>query len=144
MKAVYDHPKYYEIAFSYRDIGVEFDTFEGCFKKYAELPVKSILELGCGNSPHMEALLKRGYAYTGLDISEAMLEYSARKASAVPGKVAFVHADMNDFSISETFDFVYIMLGSLSARNTEELISHFRSVARVLNTGGFIPDGLVR
>ena len=69
MKTVYEHPRYYEIAFSYRDIGAEVDTFEQCFQKYAELSVKSILEVGCGNSPHMEELLKRGYAYTGLDIS---------------------------------------------------------------------------
>ena len=136
MKAVYDEPRYYEIAFSYRDIGAEVDTFEQCFERYAELPVKSILELGSGNSPHMEELLKRGYSYTGLDINESMLAYSARKASAIAGKATFVHADMTDFSLGDTFDFAYITLGSLSARNTEEVISHFRSVAQALNRGG--------
>ena len=135
-KAVYDEPRYYEIAFSYRDIGAEVDTFELCFEKYAELPVKSILELGSGNSPHLEELLKRGYAYTGLDLSQAMLEYSSRKASVVPGKAAFVHADMIDFSLDETFDFAFIGLGSLSARNTEEILFHLRSVAAALNRGG--------
>jgi SAM-dependent methyltransferase len=136
MRAVYEEPRYYEIAFSYRDIGAEVDIFERCFVEYAELSVKSILELGCGNSPHMEELLKRGYAYTGLDINEAMLDYSSKKASTVAGKATFVRADMNSFSLGETFDFAFITLGSLSARNTEEVISHFRSVARALNRGG--------
>jgi SAM-dependent methyltransferase len=136
MRAVYDEPRYYEIAFSYRDISAEVDTFEQCFEKYAGLSVKTVLELGCGNSPHLEELLKRGYAYTGLDINESMLAYSSKKASAIAGKSTFVHADMNDFSIGETFDFAFVMLGSLGAGNTEEVISHLRSVARALNRGG--------
>jgi SAM-dependent methyltransferase len=136
MKSVYDEPRYYEIAFSYRDIATEVDTFELCFERYAGLPVQSVLELGSGNSPHLEDLLSRGYAYTGLDINEAMLTYSANKASALPGEAAFVHGDMVDFSVGKTFDFVFIMLGSLHARNTQDLRSHFRSVARALNRGG--------
>jgi SAM-dependent methyltransferase len=136
MRAVYDEPRYYEIAFSYRDIAAEVDTFELCLERYADLPVKSVLELGSGNSPHLEELLSRGYAYTGLDINEAMLEYSSQKASAIPGKATFVHADMNGFSLGETFDFAFIMLGSLSARNTEQVLSHLRSVAGALNKGG--------
>ncbi|NIV39489.1 MAG: methyltransferase domain-containing protein [Anaerolineae bacterium] len=145
MKSVYDEPRYYEIAFSYRDIAAEVDTFELCFERYSGLPVKSVLELGSGNSPHLEELLSRGYAYTGLDRSEAMLEYSSQKASAIPGKAAFVRGDMVDFTISETFDFVFIMLGSLHTQNTQELRSHFSSVSRVLNRGGlYLLDWCVR
>ena len=136
MKAVYDEPRYYEIAFSYRDIAAEVDTFESCIERYAELPVRSILELGSGNSPHLEELLKRGYAYTGLDLSQAMLEYSAQKASALPGQGNFVRADMTGFSLVGASDFAFIALGSLSARNTADVLSHFRSVARALNMGG--------
>ncbi len=144
MKTVYEHPKYYEIAFSFRDIGAEVDVFEQCFKKYAELPVKSILELASGNSPHMEELLKRGYAYTGLDISDSMLRYSREKASRIEGKATLVRADMNDFSLSESFDFAFISLGSLCARNTEDILSHFRSVARALKKGGlYLMDNCV-
>ena len=136
MKAVYDEPRYYEIAFSYRDIGAEVDTFEQCFSRYAGISIKSILEIGSGNSPHLEEILKRGYAYTGLDLSQAMLEYSSQKASVLPGRATFVHADMNDFSLDRTFDFAFIMLGSLSARNTEQVLSHLRSVSTALNKGG--------
>lgn len=136
MKAVYDEPRYYEIAFSYRDIGAEVDTFEQGFDRHTQLPVRSILELGSGNSPHLEELLKRGYAYTGLDLNESMIEYSARKASALAGEADFTHADMLDFSLDRTFDFAFIMLGSLSAGNTQDVISHLRSVAAALNQGG--------
>ena len=136
MSTVYENQKYYEIAFSFRDLGAEVDTFERCFKEYAEIPVKSVLELGCGNSPHLEEFLKRGYAYTGLDTSQAMLAYSAQKAAELEGRASFIQADMMDFSLSQTFDFVFIALGSLCAQNTDEIFSHFRSVARALNPGG--------
>lgn len=136
MKTIYDNPKFYEIAFSFRDIPAEVDIFERLFREYAANPVKSILEIGCGNSPHLGELLRRGYAYTGLDISQAMLAYSAQKAAAMPGKATFAQAEMLDFTIPQKVDFAFIALGSLAARHTADLFSHFQSVARALNPGG--------
>ena len=80
---LYDHPKYYEIAFSFRDIPAEVDLFEQCFKRFSHITVRSVLELGCGNTPHLEELLKRGYSYHGLDLSRAMLDYSREKVSRI-------------------------------------------------------------
>lgn len=61
MSEVYDYPEYYEIAFSWRDIPTEVDLFEECIRRFSKIQVKSVLEIGCGNSPHMEELIKRGY-----------------------------------------------------------------------------------
>lgn len=145
MKTVYENPKYYEIAFSFRDINAEVDTFERCFKDYAKLPVKSILEIGCGNSPHLKEFLHRGYDYTGLDISKAMLAYSSLKAATLEGQVTFLQANMVDFSLSKMFDFAFIALGSLCTQNTTEIYSHFRSVAQALNKGGlYLLDWCIR
>lgn len=47
----------------------------------------------------MEELVKRGYQYNGLDLSEAMLEYSQKKASRLNTQANFVHANMMDFSL---------------------------------------------
>ena len=136
MSEIYDHPKYYEIAFSFRDIPAEVALFEECFKRFSKIPVKSVLELGCGNSPHMEELIKKGYQYNGLDLSQAMLKYTREKASRINAQVNLIHRDMLDFSLEEKVDFVYILLGSLCAKNTSELITHFDSVGRVLRKGG--------
>jgi len=54
----------------------------------------------------------------------------------MPGKAIFIQADMLDFTLSQTFDFAFIALGSLCARNTAEIFSHFRAVAQALNQGG--------
>ena len=57
---LYDEPKYYEIAFSFRDIGQEVDVLEASMRQFSGIPVQSVLELGCGNSPHAAELVGRG------------------------------------------------------------------------------------
>ncbi len=84
----------------------------------------------------MEELIKRGYQYNGLDLSQAMIKFSSEKASRINAKVNLIHGDMLDFSLEGKVDFVYILLGSLCAKNTSELITHFDSVARALKKGG--------
>lgn len=42
MSNLYDNPKYYEIAFSFRDIHAEVDVFEEYFKCFSQIPVKSV------------------------------------------------------------------------------------------------------
>ena len=73
---VYDNPKYYEIAFSFRDIPKEVDFIEQIIAKESKIPVKSFLEIASGNSPHMKELCKRDYSYIGLELSKQMIEYS--------------------------------------------------------------------
>ncbi len=136
MSNLYDNPKYYEIAFSFRDIPAEVDVFEECFKRFSRISVKSVLELGCGNSPHMEELVKRGYRYNGLDLSKAMLEYSRKKALCIGAKANLIQGNMINFSLKIMVDFAYILLGSLHVGSTPEMINHFNSVAQVLKRGG--------
>jgi len=135
-KTVYECPEYYEIAFSFRDISAEVDVFERCCEMSSPLSVRKVLEIGCGNSPHMKELLKRGYEYTGLDNSEAMADYSRSRASAIEGKASIILGDMLEFSLPETYDFAFITLGSLYARSTADIISHLGSIASALNGGG--------
>jgi len=136
MSELYDNPLYYEIAFSFRDIPSEVDLFEKCFQLFSRVPVKSVLELGCGNSPHMEELAKRGYRYYGLDLNPAMLTYSRSKAERAGIDVNLFQANMNDFVLDKNVDFVFLMLGSLFVKNNDELNAHLDSVAKVLNKGG--------
>jgi len=136
MAGVYDNPEYYEIGFSFRDIAREVDLFEECFRRFSRVPVRSVLELGCGNSPHMEELSARGYQYHGLDQNRLMLQYARQKSRRIGANVKLFRRDMVAFSLRMKVDFVYVLLGSLHARNTKELRSHFDSVAKVLRNGG--------
>ena len=136
MNEVYINPKYYEIAGSYRDIAAEVDVLEQVIKQYSHIPVSTVLDLGCGPAPHLAELARRKYQYIGLDLSPAMLEYAQNKAEAIHASARFELADMTDFGLVEQVDFAFILHGSLQARSTAELISHFDSVSRVLKPGG--------
>jgi SAM-dependent methyltransferase len=136
MSQIYDQPKYYEIAFDFRDLNAEVDLMEECMSRYSEPPSESVLELACGNCPHAIELVKRGYGYTGIDNNEQMLNFSRSKARSAGVELSLVNADLVDFSLVGKFDFVYILVGSLFVRDDRELVSHFDSVARCLRRGG--------
>ena len=136
MSDVYANPKYYEIAFSFRDIATEVDVLEQAIEQYSQIPVATVLELGCGPAPHLAELSRRNYRYIGLDLSSAMLEYARARADAASAPARLELADMTEFWLDEQVQFAYIMLGSLAARNTAELVSHFDCVSRALEKGG--------
>ncbi len=136
MDNLYGFPRYYEIAMSFRDIPHEVDVFEECFRRFSRIPVKSVLEIACGNAPHLEELAKRGYRYTVLALSEAMIASSAEKAKRAGARAEFVRSRMSAFRIDPPVDFAYIMLGSLYVADTAELTGHFDSLAASLRPGG--------
>ncbi len=136
MDSIYGFPQYYEIAYSYRNIPAEVDVLEEAIRKYSKIPVKTVLELACGNSPHMLELASRGYTYRGLDLSPTMLEFAQAKAQTHGIDAQFYLANFIDFQLKEPMDFIYIMLGSLYVNNTDELVDHFTSVQKALKPGG--------
>ncbi|MBW2142734.1 MAG: class I SAM-dependent methyltransferase [Deltaproteobacteria bacterium] len=136
MLGIYNHPVYYEIAFSFRDISLEVDVFEECFKRFSQIEVSSVLELACGPAPHLEELVKRGYQYHGLDLSDVMLRHVNQKARSLEKKTNLVHGNMVNFEMDKKVDFAFVLLGSLFVKDTSELADHFNSVARVLKKGG--------
>ena len=133
---VYQHPEYYELAFSWRDIGAEVDLFEEVIQRYSGIPVIRMLEVACGPAPHLCEISARGYEYVGLDLSRAMLEYASGKARTLRAPATLMEADMVDFHLNKTADFAFILLGSLYIRNTAELRAHFKSMSRALKPGG--------
>jgi len=142
--SLYDNPYYYELAFSFRNIGREVDFFERCIAKFSKIKVKEVLDVGCGPSPYMLELVKRGYTFTGLDLSEAMLEYSLEKAKKAGTKAQMIHADMRKFQTGKKFDFVFCMLGSISIESDGDFLSHLDSVADCLRSGGlYLIDGSI-
>jgi len=133
---LYDSPFYYEVAFGFRDISKEVDFFEQCIKKFSKIKVRKVLDIGCGPSPYMLELRKRGYAFSGLDLSKAMLDYSLEKARKAGMGVEMIHADMRNFKTKEKFDFVFCMLGSIAIESNRDFLSHLDSVAACLRSGG--------
>lgn len=134
--SLYENPFYYDIAFSFRDVRKEVDFFEQCINKFSKIKVKKVLEIGCGPSPYLIELGKRGYSFTGLDKSRAMLKYSLEKAHKAGIKLEIIHADMRNFRSMEKFDFAFCMLGSIHVESNEDFLSHLTSMSNCLKKGG--------
>lgn len=134
--SLYDFPRYYDLAFSFRDIPYEAQVFDECFRRFSKIRVKRVLELASGTSPHLEEWKKRRIEYVGVDKSRIMLSYARKRAQNLGMVSTFLTADMRNFSLRRHVDFAYTMLGSLFAKTTSDIRSHFRSVARALNPGG--------
>jgi 2-polyprenyl-3-methyl-5-hydroxy-6-metoxy-1,4-benzoquinol methylase len=133
---IYDNPFYYDVAFGFRDINREVNFFEECIRKFSKIKVKKVLDIGCGPSPYMLELAKRGYAFTGLDISKPMLNYTLKKARKAGIKIKTIHADMRSFKTEEKFDFAFCMLGSVEVESNNDFLSHLNSIAACMQSGG--------
>jgi SAM-dependent methyltransferase len=139
LTGLYDNPEYYDIAFSFRDVPAEVDVMEESMRRFGRRRVARVLEMGCGNCPHLGELVARGYDYFGIDNNAAMLNYARRKIAGLglaTEKIRLIEGDMVDFALDVRIDFAFIMLGSLYITNTAELVSHFDAVGRTLQSGG--------
>jgi SAM-dependent methyltransferase len=135
--SVYNEPLYYEIAFSFVDIPNQIDLFEKFVKKYSDISVSRVLDIGCGPSQQLREFAKRGYETIGLDKSPQMLTHLRDKANEDGVNIVTINADMVNFKLDKSVDFALILMGTIGLlKSKEDLLSHLDSVAQSLNGGG--------
>ncbi|MGC2201565.1 MAG: class I SAM-dependent methyltransferase, partial [Stellaceae bacterium] len=141
----YRYPQYYEIALGSKDISGEVDFFEAAINSFSKTKVRQVFELGAGTAPYLEEWARRGYAYCGLDLSSAMIEFARGKAQRLGIDARFVQGDMRELDRTiGPFDLIYILLGSLYVRSNQEFLDHLDRVAALLPTGGlYLLDSVV-
>jgi len=133
---IYNNPELYDLIFSYRNIEKECTFLIKLFKKFSKIKVKSILDIASGPSPHGIYFVNKGYRVGCLDKSAKMIAYLKNK---IPdkNKVSFYKKDMKQFKLNKKFDACICMLASFHHLLTnEDIISHLRSVAQTLKSGG--------
>lgn len=142
---LYKNPKYYEIAFSFRNIPKEVNFFESAIKKFSKIKVKKVFELASGNSPYLEEWNRRGYQYYGLDLNPEMIDFTKKKAEEKNIKAKLFQGNMNNFSLSRLkVDLTYVLLGSFYPLSNQEFFKHLDCVSRILKKDGlYILDGVV-
>jgi SAM-dependent methyltransferase len=92
-----------------------------------------ILDLCCGTGQIANGLAERGYCVTGLDGSEAMLEFARANAPSVE----FIRADARGFHLPDKFHGVISAFDSLNhIMELEQLKMVFRNVFAVMEDGG--------
>jgi len=104
--------------------------------KQHDVPIKTILEIGCGTGHHTKALVDLGYKLTGIDIDESMIE----KARSRTKTADFLVMDFLDSPkvIRQKFNAIISLGNSIgliaSSSNFDEVISRFPKFLKVSNS----------
>jgi SAM-dependent methyltransferase len=134
--SAYDYPLYYEIAFGYQEVKRQVDFFQTVTKKFCKREAKSFLDIGCGPSPQLREIARRGYRAAGLDLNSKMLSYLNQKALEEGLEIETVQADMRHFRLDKKCDFAFCLSGSMKVDSNNEFLMHLNCVADALNSRG--------
>jgi SAM-dependent methyltransferase len=137
--SIYKYPDIFRRAHLERpgEIAAEVTFLEQVWKHHRKLPTRRILDIASGDSPHGRILARDGYEVVGIDRSLTMLASGRAKAHALR-KLRFYRRAIEKFRLPERpFDAAIFMSETFPVivENTD-LLSHLRSVGRLLKRGG--------
>jgi SAM-dependent methyltransferase len=113
------------------DYAVEARQFISAFERYSDIPVKTLLNLGCGGG-HNDFHLKEHYDVTGVDISDGML----RNATKLNPEVEYLKGDMRSLQLERKFDGVMIADSIMYMLDEDDMLAAFKTAFNHLKPGG--------
>jgi len=137
--SIYEFPAIFRRVHKERpgDIEAEADFLKRVWARHLERPVKRVLDVASGNSPHGQILARDGLHVVGVDRSPTMIA-AGRKESRGLGGIRFYRREIARFRIRERpFDAAVFMSETFPVMTTNnEILSHLESVGRLLRRGG--------
>ena len=131
------YAEFYDALYRDKDYPAECDLLESFFAKGGGNPVHEVLDLGCGTGGHALLLAQRGYAVTGIDRSEEMLDRAKEKARERGVSVVFQQHDLLTLQMGHTFDAVIAMFAAMGYQTSnEDVLAAFRTARQHLRAGG--------
>ena len=99
--------------------------------------MKEICDAGCGTGALTIGLSRKGYALTGVDLSEDMLLAASDKARSEGQRIRFIRQDMRSLSLPHPVDAVLCACDGVNyLTRPEALKSFFKSAHACLKPGG--------
>ncbi len=97
-----------------------------------------ILDIGCGTGRHSIELSRRGYAITGVDLSESLLKRAKEKASKHNLQIVFQKHDARELPFLSEFDLVIMLCeGAFPLMETDEMnFQILRNASNALKSKG--------
>ncbi|MGH7782047.1 MAG: class I SAM-dependent methyltransferase [Candidatus Binataceae bacterium] len=119
------------------EIGEEVRFLRKVWKRHARRPVRRVLDLACGNSPHGQILARAGLEVVGIDRSATMIA-AGRRESRELDHIHFYRRPIERFKIPERrFDLAIFMSETFPVMTANAaILSHLESVAATLRKGG--------
>jgi SAM-dependent methyltransferase len=134
----------YDATYRDKDYLAECNLVSHLLKVYADRPVRSILDLGCGTGNHVVPLTQLGYEVVGIERSEEMLARARAKATkAFPNTpIEFHQGDIRTKDVGRQFDAALMMFAVLGyQQGNADVVAALRTAHRHLRPGGlFIFD----
>jgi SAM-dependent methyltransferase len=119
------------------DIEREVRFLEEVWRRHLKHPVRRVLDIACGNSPHGQILARAGVEVVGIDRSPTMIATGKAEAAGLKG-LRFYRRRIEQFRIPEkSFDSAFFMSETFPIMTSNrEILMHLESVAAVLKRGG--------
>jgi SAM-dependent methyltransferase len=116
-----NYSRYYNLLYKDKDYKGEAGFIHDLIRKYSP-EAKTILDLGCGTGRHDLLLAKKGYAITGVDMSEEMLliARSQQINSSTAQQLNFLHGDICTFRMDKKFNVAISLFHVMSYQTTNE------------------------
>jgi predicted TPR repeat methyltransferase len=129
------YSRYYNLLYEDKSYSEEFRYIENVIKAYSgNRNNKSLLDIGCGTGGHLKYFKDSGYAISGVDLSENMLN-EARKY--LGSGTELLCAKASEFSFDKRFDIATALFHVMSYQTeTSELEKVFQNVSKHLVKNG--------
>lgn len=133
------------------EIEAETEFLKQVWARHLRRPVRRVLDLASGNSPHGQILAREGIFVAGVDRSPTMIAAGRREGRGL-ANLRFYRRRIERFALPEApFDAAFFMSETFTVMvDNRDLLSHLRSVGRLLRPGGLycvdidLHDGLER
>lgn len=134
MSVFNEYARYYDLLYRDKDYTGEAWYLHRLIQRQSP-SARTILNLGCGSGRHDRCLVERGYAVTGVDLSEEML-LAARDAAAGNGELEYFQGDVRTVRLDKTFDVVISLFHVMSYQvSNDDLLAAFRTAQEHLEPG---------
>lgn len=119
------------------EIAAEVAFLKELWRRHLRRPVRRVLDVACGDSPHGVMLAREGVTVAGVDRSPTMVAAGRRAAAAEGLRLRFYRRSVENFRLPERpFDAAFFMSETFPIMtDNRALLSHLVSVGRLLRRG---------
>jgi SAM-dependent methyltransferase len=119
------------------DIEEEVTFLKQVWSRHVKRPLRRVLDIACGNSPHGQILARAGIQVVGIDRAPTMIAAGRAESRRIEG-LRFYRREIEKFRIPEKiFDLAFFMSETFPVmRSNGALMSHLKSVGMLLKRGG--------
>lgn len=134
------HAQLYDLFYRDKNYVAEAAFVHGCIRRFLDLPGRHLVDLACGTGRHAVAFHRLGYAVTGVDHSESMLEVARENARREEAAVSFRHGDLRDLGpLGGPWDVATCLFDSIGyVRTNEALEAVFQGIREAVQLGGLL------